>query len=182
MAREVFNTHWIKLETVGDDYTLQPDPFALLEAARVLCQEGFEVFPYTTEDLVVCERLLDVGCRILMPWGSPIGSGQGLTNVRGLKTLRSRLPEAQLIVDAGIGAPSHAALAMELGFDGVLLNSAISQASDPASMAQAFAHAVDCGRQGYQAGLMETREFATPSTPVVGTPFWHEKSALEHPL
>jgi thiazole synthase len=182
MAREVFDTHWIKLETVGDDYTLQPDPFALLEAARVLCNEGFVVFPYTTEDLVVCERLLDVGCRILMPWGSPIGSGQGLTNVRGLKTLRARFPEAQLIVDAGIGAPSHAALAMELGFDGVLLNSAVSQANDPVLMAEAFAQAAHAGRQGYLAGLMESRELATPSTPFIGTPFWHESSLNESPL
>lgn len=173
MARDVFSTNWIKLETVGDEYTLQPDPFALLEAARILVADGFEVFPYITEDLVVAERLIAVGCRILMPWGSPIGSGQGLADVRGLKTLRQRFPNIPMIVDAGIGAPSHAAEAMELGYDGVMLNTAVALAEDAPKMAEAFGKAIEAGRLGYEAGLMSPRLSAEPSTPVVGTPFWH---------
>jgi thiazole synthase len=173
LARELFGTNWIKLETVGDDYTLQPDPFALVEAAEVLLGEGFEVLPYATEDLVVAEKLVAVGCKIIMPWASPIGSGRGLNNPLGLRTLRARFPKIQLIVDAGLGAPSHAAHAMELGYDAVLLNSAVSLAQDPVTMAEAFAYAVRAGRLGYEAGLISTRNFARPSTPVVGTPFWH---------
>jgi len=174
MAREVFNTPWIKLEVIGDDYTLQPDPFALVEAARELIQDGFEVFPYCTDDLVLCQRLVDVGCRILMPWGAPIGTGKGLLNPYALRTLRARFPTQTLIVDAGIGAPSHAALAMELGFDGVLLNTAIAQAHDPVRMAEGFKYAVQAGRAGFVAGLMPENDLATPSTPVVGQPFWHQ--------
>lgn len=173
MARELFGTSWIKLETVGDEYTLRPDPFALVEAARVLNNEGFEVFPYTTEDPVVAERLVAAGCKVLMPWGSPIGSGRGIINASALRSLRARFPKVKLLVDAGIGAPSHAAQAMELGFDGVLLNTAVSRAREPAAMAGAFALAVRAGRSGYEAGLLEPRDFARPSTPVIGTPFWH---------
>ena len=175
MAREIFGTNWIKLETVGDEYTLQPDPFALVEATKILVAEGFEVFPYTTEDLVVAERLVAAGCRILMPWGSPIGSGQGIAHIGAMKTLRARMPQVTLIVDAGIGAPSHAAQAMELGFDGVLLNSAVALAEDSVKMAEAFGKAIDAGRLGFEAGIISPRSFAQPSTPVVGTPFWHEK-------
>jgi thiazole synthase len=174
MARELFGTNWIKLETVGDDYTLQSDPFELVEAARILIAEGFEVFPYTTDDLVVAERLVAAGCKIIMPWASPIGSAQGLVNPQALKTLRARLPEVTLIVDAGLGAPSHAAEAMELGFDGVLLNTAVSLAGDPPQMAEAFAKAVEAGRLGFEAGLIESRDFASPSTPTLGLPFWLE--------
>lgn len=173
MARELFKTHWIKLEVIGDDYTLQPDPVALVEAARVLNQEGFEVFPYSTEDLIVAQRLVEAGCRIVMPWASPIGSGRGVMNPYLLKTLRARLPDTTLIVDAGIGRPSDAARVMELGFDGVLINSAIALADDPITMGEAFGTAVEAGRKGFHAGLMEPRETASPSTPVVGTPFWH---------
>ncbi len=173
MARELFGTAWIKLEVIGDDYTLQPDPLGLVEAAGILVEDGFEVFPYTTEDLVVANRLLEAGCRILMPWGSPIGSGRGLMNPYLLETMRARLPEATLIVDAGIGKPSDAARAMELGCDGVLINSAIALADDPVIMGEAFGKAVAAGRMGYEAGMMERRETASPSTPVVGTPFWH---------
>lgn len=168
MAREVFGTDWIKLEVIGDADTLQPDVFGLVEAARILCSEGFQVFPYTTEDLVVAERLVDAGCRVLMPWGSPIGSGRGLNNVSGLRTLRARLPDIALVVDAGLGLPSHAAQAMELGFDAVLVNTAVAQADEPAAMAQAFALAVRAGRMGYEAGPIPQRDFAVPSTPVVG--------------
>jgi thiazole synthase len=177
LARDLFQTNWIKLETVGDEYTLQSDPFALVEAARILVAEGFEVFPYTTDDLVVAERLVAVGCKIIMPWASPIGSAQGIVNPNALKTLRARLPNITLIVDAGLGAPSHAAQAMELGFDGALLNSAVSLANDPPKMAEAFAAATRAGRLGFEAGLIEPRSFATPSTPTIGLPFWLEKRA-----
>ena len=169
MAREVFGTAWVKLEVIGEEDTLQPDVFGLVEAARILCAEGFEVFPYTTEDLIVAERLLAAGCRVLMPWGAPIGSGMGLNNLFGLKALRARFPEVPLVIDAGIGVPSHAAQALELGFDAVLINTAVSQAVDPVRMAAAFAQAVRAGREAFLAGPMEPRDMAVPSTPVVGT-------------
>ena len=171
MARELLGTHWIKLEVVGDEQTLQPDPFELVEAARQLVRDGFEVLPYCTDDLVSAQRLVDAGCRILMPWAAPIGSGLGLLNPWALRTLRARLPAITLIVDAGLGAPSHATQAMELGLDAVLLNSAVSQARDPASMAQAFRHAVEAGRLGFEAGLMPTSDMAVATTPVGGQPF-----------
>jgi len=171
MAREVFDTHWIKLEVIGDQYTLQPDPFELVKAAEVLVKEGFEIFPYCTDDLVSCQRLLDVGCRILMPWGAPIGSGQGLINPYALRTLRERLPDVPLIVDAGIGSPMDAAQAMELGFDAVLLNSAVSNAHDPVMMAEAFKLAIEAGRKGWQAGIMAEQDMAVATTPVTGRPF-----------
>jgi thiazole synthase len=176
MAREIFDTNWIKLEVIGDDYTLQPDPFALVEAAKSLIEDGFEVFPYASDDLVLCQRLVEVGCRIVMPWASPIGSGKGIMNPYNMELIRRRLPDITLIVDAGIGKPSDAAQAMELGFDGVLLNSAVALADDPVKMASGFKLAVEAGRLGYQAGLMPQREFAQPSTPVLGTPFWHQTS------
>ena len=169
MAREVFGTTWIKLEVIGEDDTLQPDVFGLVEAARILSAEGFEVFPYTTEDLVVAEKLLAAGCRVLMPWGAPIGSGRGLNNLFGLKALRAHFPDVPLVIDAGIGVPSHAAQAMELGFDAVLINTAVAQAAHPAQMAAAFAQAIDAGRAARLAGPMEPRDLAVPSTPVIGT-------------
>jgi thiazole synthase len=171
MARELFGTNWIKLEVVGDEHTLQPDPFELVEAARTLVQDGFEVFPYCTDDLVSCQRLLDAGCRILMPWGAPIGSGQGLLNPFALRTLRARLPDVPLIVDAGIGSPKDAVQAMELGFDGILLNSAVAQARDPVAMARAFRLAVESGRLAWEAGIMARQDMAVPTTPVTGQPF-----------
>jgi thiazole synthase len=171
MAREVFGTPWVKLEVIGDEETLQPDVFGLIEAAQILCREGFEVFPYTTEDLIVAERLLAAGCRVLMPWGSPIGSGRGLNNLLGLRSLRARFPEVPLVIDAGLGLPSHAAQALELGFDAVLVNTAVSQAGDPIAMAGAFARAVEAGRAAYLAGPMEPRDLAVPSTPVIGKAF-----------
>lgn len=175
MARELFGTNWIKLEVIGDDYNLQPDPFGLLEATRELIAQGFEVFPYTTDDLVLCMRLAEAGCRVIMPWGSPIGSGQGLLNPFNLETIRKRLPDVALIIDAGIGRPSHAAQAMELGYDGVLLNSAVALAEDPVAMARGFACALAAGRLGFEAGAMPKRDFASPSTPTLGTPFWHRE-------
>lgn len=171
MARELYETRWIKLEVIGDEHTLQPDPWELVIASEQLAREGFEVFPYCTDDLIACQRLLDAGCRVLMPWGAPIGSGQGLLNPSALRTLRERLPDVPLVVDAGIGAPSHAALAMELGFDGVLLNSAVAQAGDPARMAAAFARAIEAGRLGWEAGVMARQDRAVASTPVAGRPF-----------
>jgi thiazole synthase len=168
MAREVFDTPWIKLEVIGEADTLQPDPFGLVEAARILCADGFEVFPYTTDDLVVAERLLEAGCRVLMPWGSPIGSGRGLNNPYALRSMRAHFPDVPLVVDAGIGLPSHAAAAMELGYDAVLLNTAIAKAGDPVKMAQAFARAIEGGRLGYESDPMEMRDMAAPSTPVLG--------------
>jgi thiazole synthase len=171
MAREVFGTSWIKLEVIGEDDTLQPDVFGLAEAARILCEEGFKVFPYTTEDLVVAQRLLEAGCRVLMPWGSPIGSGRGLNNLFGLRTLRAHFPAVPLIIDAGLGLPSHAAQALELGFDAVLINTAVAQARDPVQMATAFAQAVAAGAAAHAAGPVEARDMAMASTPVIGTAF-----------
>jgi thiazole synthase len=169
MAREVFATPWIKLEVIGEDDTLQPDVFGLTEAAQILSAEGFEVFPYTTEDLVVAERLLGAGCRVLMPWGAPIGSGRGLNNLLGLRTLRAHFPGVPLVIDAGLGLPSHAAQALELGFDAVLVNTAVAQAADPVKMAAAFAQAAEAGRAACEAGPIESRDFASPSTPIPGT-------------
>ena len=171
MAREVFGTAWIKLEVIGEDDTLTPDVFGLTEAARILSSEGFQVFPYTTEDLVVAERLLQAGCRVLMPWGAPIGSGRGLNNLFGLRALRSHFPAVPLIIDAGLGVPSHAAQALELGFDAVLVNTAVAQARDPVQMAAAFAQAVQAGATAAAAGPIEARDLASPSTPVIGTAF-----------
>ena len=170
MARELYDTNWVKLEVVGDEYTLQPDPVELVEAARQLAKDGFTVFPYCTDDLVTCKRLLDAGCPLLMPWGAPIGSGQGLVNPFALRLLRERLPGVVLIIDAGIGAPSHAAQAMEMGFDAVLLNSAVSQSPDPVRMAAAFGQAIEAGRAAYLAGVMAKQDFATATTPVTGNP------------
>jgi thiazole synthase len=171
MARELFGTNWIKLEVVGDEHTLQPDPFELITAATELVRDGFEVFPYCTDDLVSCQRLLDAGCRILMPWGAPIGSGQGLINPYALRTLRARLPGVPLIVDAGIGSPADAVQAMELGYDAVLLNSAVAHARDPVKMARAFKLGIESGRFAWEAGIMAQQDMAVASTPVTGRPF-----------
>jgi thiazole synthase len=171
MAREVFGTPWIKLEVIGHTDTLQPDPFALVEAARILADDGFQVFPYTTEDLVVAERLLDAGCEVLMPWGAPIGSGLGLTNAYGLRALRARFPDTPLVVDAGIGLPSHAAAAIEMGYDAVLLNTAVARAGDPVAMARAFARALEGGALARAADPMQPRDMAAASTPTIGKAF-----------
>ena len=175
MARELFDTDWIKLEVIANDDTLQPDLFGLVEAAGILVREGFKVFPYTTEDLGAAERLLAAGCELLMPWGAPIGTGRGLANPYALRTLRNYFPGVPLVVDAGIGAPSHAAQAMEMGFDAVLLNTAVAKAGDPVAMAEAFGAAIRAGRTAFVAGMMEVRDMAAPSTPVAGTPFFDLK-------
>ena len=172
MARELFGTDWIKLEVIANDDTLQPDVIGLVEAATVLAKDGFKVLPYTTEDLSVAERLIVAGCEVLMPWAAPIGTGRGLNNRYALKTMRNYFQGVPLIVDAGIGAPSHAAEAMEMGYDAVLLNTAVAKAGDPVRMARAFAAAIEAGRMAYEAGLMEMRDMAEPSTPVAGTPFF----------
>ncbi|MBS0268075.1 MAG: thiazole synthase [Proteobacteria bacterium] len=172
MARELFGTDWVKLEVIANDDTLQPDVFGLVEAAGTLSRDGFKVLPYTTEDLSVAERLQRAGCQVIMPWGAPIGSGRGLANVQALTSLRAYFPDVTLIIDAGVGAPSHAALAMELGYDAVLLNTAVAKAADPVKMAAAFASAIQSGRLGFEAGLIPARDMAVPSTPVAGTPFF----------
>jgi thiazole synthase len=171
MAREIFETPWIKLEVIGDSHTLQPDVFELVDAAETLVREGFQVFPYCTEDLIACRRLLDAGCTLLMPWAAPIGSGRGLVHLSALRTLRERLPDVPLIIDAGIGSPMDAAQAMELGFDGVLLNSAVSRALDPVRMAEAFRLAIQAGRLAFEAGIMAEQDMAVATTPVTGRPF-----------
>src|SRR5215212_7522190 len=148
LARELFGTPWIKLEVIADNDTLQPDVVGLVEAAA----------------------------KVVMPWAAPIGSAKGITNRDALKLMRERLPDITLVVDAGLGAPSHAAHALELGYDAVLLNTAVAKAADPVAMANAFRLGVEAGRTAYEAGLMEARDFASPSTPVIGTPFWHAVS------
>ncbi|MHC0052523.1 thiazole synthase [Actibacterium sp. D379-3] len=171
MAREIFGTSWIKLEVIGHADTLQPDPFGLVEAARILSDDGFQVFPYCTEDLVLCDRLLSAGCQVLMPWGAPIGTGLGLNNIYGLRSLRAHFPEVPLVIDAGLGLPSQAARAMELGYDAVLLNTAVAKAGDPAAMAEGFAKAVEAGALAHAADPMDPRDMAAPSTPVPGKAF-----------
>ncbi|HOI65594.1 MAG TPA: thiazole synthase [Thiomonas arsenitoxydans] len=176
MAREIFGTHWIKLEVIGDDYTLQPDPWGTVAAAQTLVREGFAVFAYTTDDLVTALKLRDAGVAAIMPWAAPIGTGAGPRNLPALRTLRERLPDSVLVVDAGIGAPHHAAQVMELGYDAVLVNTAVAEAGDPVAMARAFTLSVQAGRLAHCALPMRTREVAQASTPMVGVPFWHQGS------
>lgn len=172
MGRELFGTAWVKLEVIANEDTLQPDLFGLVEACKELNSQGFQVFPYTTEDLGAADQLLAAGAEVLMPWGAPIGSGRGLMNLYGLQTMRNYFPDVPLIVDAGIGAPSHAAKAMEIGYDAILLNTAVAKAGDPIKMAQAFRAAIEAGRLAHEALIIEERDMAQPSTPVVGTPFF----------
>jgi thiazole synthase len=171
LARELFNTKWIKLEVIGDKATLQPDVVGTLEATKILLKEGFEVFPYCTEDLTVARRLAEAGCKVVMPWGSQIGSGKGIVHEEALKRMRAELPGVSLIIDAGLGAPSHAAKALEMGYDAVLLNTAVAGSDNPVKMAKAFAQALEAGRAAFEAGMMKPREIAQASTPAAGTPF-----------
>ncbi|AGA64096.1 Thiazole biosynthesis protein ThiG [Liberibacter crescens BT-1] len=168
MAREVFKTTWIKLEIIGETDTLHPDLLALVEATRILHNDGFDVFPYMTEDLIVADKLLEIGCKVLMPWGAPIGTGRGLNNKYGLMSLRAHFPEVTMIIDAGIGRPSHAMEALEIGFDAILLNTAVAKAKDPIAMANAFSKATEAGYQAFLAGIIEERNMAIPSTPLIG--------------
>ena len=171
MARELFNTNYIKLEVIGHSGTLQPDPLQTIEAAKILCDDGFKVFPYITDDLVVCEKLVSVGCQVLMPWAAPIGTGKGINNPYALRHLRENFPNIPLVIDAGLGAPSHAAAAMEMGYDAILLNTAVAKSGDPVRMARAFRDAISAGRDGYLAKIMTPQDLASPSTPEFGTAF-----------
>src|ERR1700749_1671874 len=168
LAREVGLSNWVKLEVIGDEQTLFPDNAGLVEATRVLTKEGFVVLPYTNDDLVNALRLIEAGAAAVMPLAAPIGSGLGIQNTTNLRILRERITEVPLIVDAGVGTASDAALAMELGADGVLMNTAIAGASNPILMAEAMQHAVLAGRQAYLAGRMPRKLYATASSPLEG--------------
>lgn len=174
MGRELFQTDWVKLELVGDDFNLQPNPIDLVKATEILLNEGFKVLPYCTDDLVIARTLIELGCEVIMPWGSPIGTGKGILNPYAIQALRERFPDTTIIVDSGIGKPSHATQAMELGVDAILLNTAIAKANHPIQMAQAFAKAVEAGRLAYTSGMMIESESASPSTPSIDQPFWHQ--------
>jgi thiazole synthase len=168
MARDAFETDWVKLEVIGDDRTLYPDPTELLEAAETLVGEGFVVLPYTNDDPILARRLEEVGCAAVMPLGAPIGSGMGIRNPYNLAIIVERAG-VPVICDAGVGTASDAAIAMELGCDGVLLASAVARARDPVKMAFAMRAAIEAGRLAYEAGRMPRKLHAEASTPVAGT-------------
>jgi thiazole synthase len=168
LAREALQTDLVKLEVIGDQTTLFPDNEQTLEAARVLVREGFTVLPYFTDDLIMAKKLLDAGCAAVMPLAAPIGSGLGVQNPANLAIMREQLPDATIIVDAGVGTASDAAIAMELGADGVLMNTAIAEARDPEQMATAMRLAVEAGRRAYLAGRMPRRLYASASSPLAG--------------
>ena len=168
LAREALETDWIKLEVIGDPVTLLPDNEQTLEAAKVLVKEGFIVLPYFTDDLIMAKKLLAAGCPAVMPLAAPIGSGMGVQNPSNLRIMREQLPEATIIVDAGVGVPSDAAIAMELGADAILMNTAIAESRDPASMATAMKYAVRAGRLAYLSGRMPKRLYASASSPIEG--------------
>src|SRR6202162_1095594 len=168
VGREGGLSNWVKLEVIGDQKTLFPDNEGLLEATRVLAKEGFVVLPYTNDDLVNARRLIDVGAAAVMPMGAPIGSGLGIQNITNLRILREMITGVPLIVDAGVGTASDAAIAMELGYDGVLLNTAIAEAEDSATMATAMNLAVSAGRHAYRAGRMPKKLYAAASSPMAG--------------
>ena len=168
LGREVGLSDWVKIEVIGDQATLYPDIQATLEATRVLVKEGFTVLPYTSDDIVFARRLIDVGAAAVMPLGAPIGSGLGIQNTASLQILRERITEVPLIIDAGVGTASDAAIAMELGADAVLMNTGIAAAQKPVLMAEAMCHAVLAGRQAYVAGRMARKLYATASSPLEG--------------
>jgi thiazole synthase len=168
LAREALQTDLVKLEVIGDQTTLFPDNEQTLEAARVLVREGFKVLPYFSDDLIMAKKLLDAGCSAVMPLAAPIGSGLGVQNPANLAIMREQLPDATIIVDAGVGTASDAAVAMELGMDAVLMNTAIAEAEDPGRMAKAMRLAVEAGRLAYQAGRMPKRLYASASSPLAG--------------
>lgn len=168
LAREALNTNWIKLEVIGDDETLFPDTVELLKAAEQLLNDGFVVLAYTNDDPITCKKLYNLGCHAIMPLASPIGSGMGIRNPYNLQIIRELLPDVPLIIDAGIGTASDAAIAMELGYDGVLLNTAISQAQHPVQMAEAMKLAVQAGRLAFEAGRIPRKLYATASSPLEG--------------
>ena len=168
LAREALETDWVKLEVIGDQVTLLPDNEQTFEAAKVLVKEGFIVLPYFTDDLIMAKKLLDVGCPAVMPLAAPIGSGMGVQNPSNLRIIREQLPDATIIVDAGVGVPSDAAIAMELGADAILMNTAIAEAGDAAQMATAMKLAVEAGRLAYISGRMPKRLYASASSPIQG--------------
>jgi thiazole synthase len=168
LGREVGLSNWVKLEVIGDQKTLFPDNEGLLEATRVLAREGFVVLPYTTDDLVNARKLIDAGAAAVMPLGAPIGSGLGIQNTTNLRILRETITEVPLIVDAGVGTASDAAVAMELGYDGVLMNTAIAEAEESEKMAEAMKLAVQAGRLAYLAGRMPKKLYASASSPLAG--------------
>lgn len=168
LAREALETDWIKLEVIGDQVTLLPDNEQTLEAAKVLVKEGFIVLPYFTDDLIMAKKLLDAGCPAVMPLAAPIGSGMGVQNPSNLRIMREQLPDATIIVDAGVGVPSDAAIAMELGADAILMNTAIAESRDPAQMATAMKLATQAGRLAYLSGRMPKRLYASASSPIEG--------------
>ena len=168
LAREALETDWIKLEVIGDQVTLLPDNEQTLEAAKVLVKEGFIVLPYFTDDLIMAKKLLDAGCPAVMPLAAPIGSGMGVQNPSNLRIMREQLPAATIIVDAGVGVPSDAAVAMELGADAILMNTAIAESQSPEQMATAMKLAVEAGHLAYLAGRMPKRLYASASSPIQG--------------
>lgn len=168
LAREVGLSNWVKLEVIGDEKTLFPDNAGLLEATRVLAKEGFVVLPYTNDDVVNARRLVDAGAAAVMPLAAPIGSGLGVQNTANLRILREMITDVPLIVDAGVGTASDAAIAMELGADGILMNTAIAAAREPEKMALAMKLAVEAGRLAWEAGRMEKRLYASASSPLAG--------------
>jgi thiazole synthase len=168
LGREVGLSNWVKLEVIGDQKTLFPDNEGLLEATRVLVKEGFVVLPYTNDDLVNARKLIDAGAAAVMPLGAPIGSGLGIQNTTNLRIMRETITEVPLIVDAGVGTASDAAIAMELGFEGVLMNTAIAEAEDSEKMAEAMKLAVEAGRLAHLAGRMPKKLYASASSPLSG--------------
>jgi len=168
LAREALETDWIKLEVIGDQVTLLPDNEQTLEAAKVLVKDGFIVLPYFTDDLIMAKKLLNAGCPAVMPLAAPIGSGMGVQNPSNLRIMREQLPDATIIVDAGVGVPSDAAVAMELGADAILMNTAIAESQNPEQMATAMRLAVEAGRLAYLAGRMPKRLYASASSPIQG--------------
>ena len=168
LGREVGLSNWVKLEVIGDEKTLFPDNEGLLEATRVLAKEGFVVLAYTTDDLINARRLVDAGAAAVMPLAAPIGSGLGIQNITNLRILREMITSVPLIVDAGVGTASDAALAMELGYEGVLMNTAIAAADDAPKMAEAMNYAVKAGRLAFLAGRMPKKLYASASSPITG--------------
>jgi thiazole synthase len=168
LAREVGLSNWVKLEVIGDEKTLFPDNFGLLEATRVLVKEGFVVLPYTNDDVVAARKLIDAGAAAVMPLAAPIGSGMGVQNPANLRILREQITSVPMIVDAGVGTASDAAIAMELGADGILMNTAIAAAEDSEKMASAMKLAVEAGRLAYESGRMPKKLYAAASSPLAG--------------
>lgn len=168
LAREVGLSDWVKVEVIGDQKTLFPDNEATLAATRILVKEGFTVLPYFSDDLIMAKKLIDAGAAAVMPLAAPIGSGLGIQNPNNLRILREQITEVPLIVDAGVGTASDACFAMELGIDGILMNTAIAEAEQPGEMAEAMKLAVQAGRMAYQAGRMPKRLYASASSPLTG--------------